>query len=74
MAFLSECLFCKKKVRVSDRALAEGKTLAKALRDDAEVRSHLDLGQIERLTDPAAYLGSAGAFVDRVVARIARLG
>jgi 3-carboxy-cis,cis-muconate cycloisomerase len=60
--------------RVSDRALAEGKTLAQALRDDAEVRSHLDLGQIQRLTDPAAYLGSAGAFVERVVARIARLG
>jgi 3-carboxy-cis,cis-muconate cycloisomerase len=59
--------------RVSDRAIAEGKTLAQALRDDAEVRAHLSDEQIERLTDPAAYLGSAGAFVDRVVARIARL-
>jgi len=45
-----------------------------ALRDDAEVRAHLSDEQIDRLTDPAAYLGSAGAFVDRVVARIARLG
>ena len=60
--------------RVSDRAIAEGKTLAQALRDDAEVRAHLSDEQIDRLTDPAAYLGSAGAFVDRVVARIARLG
>jgi len=60
--------------RVSDRAIAEGKTLAQALRDDAEVRAHLSDEQIDRLTDPAAYLGSAVAFVDRVVARIARLG
>jgi 3-carboxy-cis,cis-muconate cycloisomerase len=59
--------------RVSDRAIAEGKTLAQALRDDAEARAHLSDEQIDRLTDPAAYLGSAGAFVDRVVARIARL-
>jgi adenylosuccinate lyase len=37
------------------------------------VRRHLSDEQIDRLLDPAAYLGSAGAFVDRVVARIARL-
>jgi 3-carboxy-cis,cis-muconate cycloisomerase len=60
--------------RVSDRAIAEGKTLRQALRDDAEVRRQLSDEQIDGLTDPAAYLGSAGAFVDRVVARIARLG
>jgi 3-carboxy-cis,cis-muconate cycloisomerase len=60
--------------RVSDRAITEGKTLGQALRDDAEVRRHLSDEQIDRLTDPAAYLGSAGAFVDRVVARIALLG
>jgi 3-carboxy-cis,cis-muconate cycloisomerase len=59
--------------RVSDRAIAEGKALAEALRQDAEVRRHLSDEQIDRLLDPAAYLGSAGAFVDRVVARIARL-
>ena len=59
--------------RVSDRAIAEGKTIAQTLRDDVEVRAHLNDEQIDRLTDPAAYLGSAGAFVDRVVARIARL-
>jgi 3-carboxy-cis,cis-muconate cycloisomerase len=59
--------------RVSDRAIAEGKTLGEALRDDAEVRAHLSDQQIDRLIDPAAYLGSAGAFVDRVLARIARL-
>jgi 3-carboxy-cis,cis-muconate cycloisomerase len=59
--------------RVSDHAITEGKTLAQALRDDAEVRAHLSDEQIDRLTDPAAYLGSARPFVDRVVARIARL-
>jgi 3-carboxy-cis,cis-muconate cycloisomerase len=59
--------------RVSDRAIAESKTLGQALRDDAEVRRHLSDEQINRLTDPAEYLGSAGAFVDRVVGRIARL-
>jgi 3-carboxy-cis,cis-muconate cycloisomerase len=59
--------------RVSNRAITEGKTLAQALRDDAEIRRHLSDEQIDRLTDPAAYLGSAGAFVDRVVARIERL-
>jgi 3-carboxy-cis,cis-muconate cycloisomerase len=59
--------------RVSDRAIAESKTLGEALHEDAEVRRHLSNEQIDRLLDPAAYLGSAGAFVDRVVARIARL-
>jgi len=59
--------------RVSDRAIAESKTLGQALRDDVEVRRHLSDAQIDRVTDPAAYLGSAGAFVDRVIARIARL-
>jgi 3-carboxy-cis,cis-muconate cycloisomerase len=59
--------------RISDRAIAEGKTLGEVLREDAEVRRHLSDEQIDRLLDPAAYLGSAGAFVDRVVARITRL-
>jgi 3-carboxy-cis,cis-muconate cycloisomerase len=59
--------------RVSDRAIAESKTLGEALREDAEVRQHLSNEHLDRLLDPAAYLGSAGAFVDRVVARIARL-
>jgi 3-carboxy-cis,cis-muconate cycloisomerase len=60
--------------RAADRALAEGRTLGEVLRDDPEVRKHLSTEQIERLMDPAGYLGSAGVFVDRVVARIARLG
>ncbi|HET6183195.1 MAG TPA: adenylosuccinate lyase family protein [Acetobacteraceae bacterium] len=49
-------------------ALASGVPLAEALARRPEVSSRLDRASIERLTDPAGYLGSAGAFVDRVVA------
>ncbi|HZO83369.1 MAG TPA: 3-carboxy-cis,cis-muconate cycloisomerase [Candidatus Binataceae bacterium] len=59
--------------RASERALGEGRSLSEVLRDDPEVRKHLGAEQIDRLMDPAGYLGSAGVFVDRVVARIARL-
>jgi len=52
-----------------DLALAEGVGLAEALGRDSAVASRLDAAAIARLVDPAAYLGSAGAFVDRVVAR-----
>ncbi len=59
--------------RACNRAIADGKPLAEALRDDPAVRSRLNEDRIERLMDPAAYLGSAGSFVDRVVERIAAL-
>ncbi|MEO9188701.1 MAG: lyase family protein, partial [Acetobacteraceae bacterium] len=49
-------------------ALAERIPLAEALSRDARVSSRLDRAAIARLTDPAEYLGSAGAFVDRVAA------
>ncbi len=49
-------------------ALGEGIPLAEALAREASVTERLDRAAIERLTDPAGYLGSAGAFVDRVVA------
>jgi 3-carboxy-cis,cis-muconate cycloisomerase len=52
----------------SAAALREGITLAEALARNTEVTDRLDRTQIERLTDPAHYLGSAGAFVERVVA------
>jgi 3-carboxy-cis,cis-muconate cycloisomerase len=60
--------------RACDRAIAEGVPLATVLRIDPELRPHLTDAGIARLTDPALYLGSAGAFVDRVVARVAALG
>ena len=59
--------------RVCNRAIAEGASLAAILRDDPGLRPHLSDAEIERLLDPAQYLGSAGAFVDKVVARVAAL-
>jgi 3-carboxy-cis,cis-muconate cycloisomerase len=60
--------------RACDRSIAEGVPLAKILQIDPELRPHLTDADIARLTNPASYLGSAGAFVDRVVARVAALG
>ena len=51
-----------------DVALAEGIALAEALGRDPAVATRLDAAAIARLTDPAAYLGSAEAFIDRVIA------
>jgi 3-carboxy-cis,cis-muconate cycloisomerase len=59
--------------RVCNRAIEKRSSLAAILRDDPELRPLLSDAEIDRLTDPAAYLGSAGAFVDRVVARIASI-
>jgi len=53
-----------------DVALAEGIALATALGRDATVSARLTPAQIATLTDPAGYLGMAGAFVDRVLARV----
>jgi 3-carboxy-cis,cis-muconate cycloisomerase len=59
--------------RACDRAIAEGVPLATIIRQDRELRQHLSDAGVERVTNPAAYLGSAGAFIDRVVARVAVL-
>jgi 3-carboxy-cis,cis-muconate cycloisomerase len=59
--------------RACDKSIAEGVSLAAVLRNDPEVRPHLTDAEIDRLIDPAQYLGAAGAFVDRVVARVAAL-
>jgi 3-carboxy-cis,cis-muconate cycloisomerase len=45
-----------------------GGRLAEALARHPEVTRHLDQAAIERLTDPANYLGSAPQMVDRVLA------
>lgn len=50
-----------------DTALAEAIPLADALAREPAVASRLDRAAIERLTDPAHYLGSADAFIDRVL-------
>ncbi len=49
-------------------ALAEHIPLAEALAREPEIAGQLDRAAIERLTDPAGYLGSAQAFTDRVLA------
>lgn len=51
-----------------DVALSERIPLADALGRDPTVTAKLDRTAIERLTDPANYLGSTGAFIDRVLA------
>ncbi len=56
-----------------DAALAEGIPLADALMREAAVVDRLDRTAIEQLTDPANYLGSADAFVDRVLRAAADL-
>ncbi len=58
--------------RACDVALRESVPLAEALSREADVSARLDTAAIERLTDPAGYLGSAGAFIDRVVAAAER--
>ncbi len=49
-----------------------GGTLAEALTAMPEVTAHLDRAAIDRLTDPANYLGSAPEMVDRVLSGAAR--
>ena len=52
----------------------QGGTLAEALADDPEVTRHFDRAAIDRLTDPANYLGLAPQMVDRVLASSAASG
>jgi 3-carboxy-cis,cis-muconate cycloisomerase len=56
-----------------DIALAEQVPLADALARDPVVANRLDRAAIERLTDPAHYLGSADGFIDRVLKSAADL-
>ena len=56
--------------RACNSAIEKRSSLAVSIRDDPELRPLLSDAEIERITDPATYLGSAGEFVDRVVARI----
>jgi 3-carboxy-cis,cis-muconate cycloisomerase len=60
--------------RACDAVLSEGISLRDALQREESVTAHLDRAGIERLIDPAGYLGSADAFVDRMLAAAARLG
>jgi 3-carboxy-cis,cis-muconate cycloisomerase len=44
-----------------------GKPLLDLLEKDKEIRKHADRKTLEKLTDPANYLGVAGEMVDRVL-------
>ena len=50
-----------------DVALQQGLPLADTLAREPTVATRLDRAAIERLTDPAHYLGSTDAFIDRVL-------
>jgi 3-carboxy-cis,cis-muconate cycloisomerase len=52
------------------RAVVYDTHLREVLRADAEVRKYLSAEDIERLLDPANYVGMSGVFVDRVLASI----
>ncbi|MBX5454359.1 MAG: adenylosuccinate lyase family protein [Acidobacteriia bacterium] len=52
-----------------DRALAQRISLAEALAQDAAVQAKLDRQAIAELMDPARYLGSTEAFIDRALAK-----
>jgi 3-carboxy-cis,cis-muconate cycloisomerase len=53
-----------------DAALAEKISLADALARDPVVSSRLDRAAIEKMIDPANYLGSTQGFIDRVIAAV----
>jgi 3-carboxy-cis,cis-muconate cycloisomerase len=50
------------------RVVATGRPLVDLLAENAEIAKHLDRPALEKLCDPANYLGEAGAMVDRVLA------
>ncbi|HEY5366456.1 MAG TPA: 3-carboxy-cis,cis-muconate cycloisomerase [Casimicrobiaceae bacterium] len=53
---------------IGRHAAREGRALGVALKADARVGRWLDAAAIDRLVDPANYLGMSAAFVDRVLA------
>jgi 3-carboxy-cis,cis-muconate cycloisomerase len=57
---------------VCRKVVATGRPLVDLLAEDAEVKKYLDRAALERLCDPANYLGEAGAMVDRVLATRAK--
>jgi 3-carboxy-cis,cis-muconate cycloisomerase len=49
------------------KVVATGRPLVDLLAENAEITKHLDRRALEKLCDPANYLGEAGAMVDRVL-------
>lgn len=55
--------------KACDRAIEQKRPLVDVLAEDGAVAPHLDRAALERLTDPASYLGEADGVIDRVLAR-----
>ncbi len=53
--------------RCSGTARSTDRSLREMLGQDPDVREHLDDAALDALVDPAAYVGAAGALVDRVL-------
>ena len=51
------------------KAAASGEPLVELLAKDQEISRHVTRSELERMVDPANYLGLAGEMVDRVLAR-----
>jgi 3-carboxy-cis,cis-muconate cycloisomerase len=51
------------------KVTATGEPLADLLAKDADISKHLTRAEIDKMCDPAGYLGQAGEMVDRVLAR-----
>jgi 3-carboxy-cis,cis-muconate cycloisomerase len=49
------------------KVIATGRPLLELLTEDREIAKHLDRAALERLCDPANYLGQAGEMVDRLL-------
>jgi 3-carboxy-cis,cis-muconate cycloisomerase len=54
----------------SRRALAAGRTLLDELADDPAVSAHIDRAELERVMDPASYLGLSAESAESVARRI----
>ena len=50
------------------KVVATGRPLVELLAENSEITKHLDRAALEKLCDPANYLGEAGVMVDRVLA------
>ena len=50
------------------RSAKTGKPLVDLLAKDAEISRHVSRAELEKMCDPANYLGFAGEMVDRVLA------
>ena len=51
-------------------AIKKNRPLVDLLAENAEISRHLDRAALERLCDPANYLGLSGQMVDRVLGRL----